>query len=217
MPKFSDEEYRSIEEIRLAIFEGGKILRSVVSILVVYFALVSLTGCPFSSYRATLDPTLHVAPSAIGAGQPVRVMVVDERPRKMIGRRGTGISGGTITIDQDLSEVIRQELEEGLMQYNFAMATGDERDPRTMKVEIRAFEYELVMGFFTGSAQTTAALKVIGRNSNETYEKLYRAEHKRGTFFVPTGAKTNRMLDETLTELLGKVLRDQELFRFLAM
>jgi len=183
----------------------------------VCFALVSLSGCAWTDHRATLNPMLDVAPSAVGDGHGVQVAVVDERPRDMVGRRGAGGAiGETISLDQDLDEVVRGKLEEGLERNGFAIARGGGQDASSMKVEIRDFEYELVMGMWTGSAQTTAAMKAICRNGNETYERLYRAEHKRGAFFVPTGGKTDRMLDETLSEVLGEVFRDQALLRFLA-
>ena len=187
-------------------------------ILVGCFALVTLGGCAWTSHTATLNPTVNVVSSAVGGGQPVEVEVVDERPRNIIGRRGAGGQiGATITIDQDLEQLVREQLEEGLQKNGFAIAgEGDGREASSMKVEIRAFEYVLVMGFWTGSAQTNATMKAICRNGDETYEELFRTDHKRGAYAIPTGSKTDRILNEALSEILEKILQDQPLLRCLA-
>ena len=143
--------------------------------------------------------------------------VVDERPQSIIGRRGAGGQiGATITIDQDFEELVREELEEGLKKNGFAIAGADGREASSMKVEIRAFEYVLVQGFWSGSAQTNAAMKAICRNGDESYEKLFRTDHKRGASVIPSGDKTDRMLSETLTAILEEILKGQALLRCLA-
>lgn len=179
--------------------------------------LVLASGCAFTDHRASLNPAIDVPAVAVGAGRLVRVTVVDERPHESIGRRGVGGGmGGTITLAEPLDGLVRAKLEEGLRRNGFAIAGASDEGAADLKVEIRDFEYQLVSGFWTGSAQTSAALKAICRDGDETYERLYRAEHKRGAFFVPSGGKTDRMLDETLSKVLDDVLSDDELMRFLA-
>jgi uncharacterized lipoprotein YajG len=163
-----------------------------------------------------LQPELRGAASSVGGGRRVLLTAVDERPRSLIGRRGAGGSiGGAITTDQDLADLIRQKMADGLQRSGFAPSAGDGTDPR-MNVEVRALEYELAMGFWSGSVNTRAAVKAICRNGDAAYEKLYRAEDKRGAFFIPTASANTRMLNKTLGDVLDKALADRELLGCLA-
>lgn len=181
-------------------------------LLVGWCGFIAASGCAFVDQKARLDPDVRVANSTVGAGRRVVVAVVDERPRSLIGRRGAGGSvGGAITTDQDLAELVRGKVAEGLQRSGFAPVSADGAEAPKMKVEIRFLEYELAMGFWTGSINTRAALKAICRNGADGYERLYRAEGKRGAFVVPSASKNELLLNQTLSDALNKMLEDREL------
>ena len=178
---------------------------------------LAAAGCAFVDQKARFDPAVHVTGSTLGAGHRVVIAVADERPRSLIGRRGAGGSvGGAITTDQDLAELVRGKLAEGLQQYGFAPISADGTAAPRMNVEVRYLEYELAQGFWTGSVNTRAALKGICRNGAESYEHLYRAEGKRGAFVIPSADKNEMLLNETLSEALNGMLADQQLVGCLA-
>src|SRR5690349_5242498 len=187
------------------------------ALVVLSLGVAAVTGCEFVDQKARFDPALRVTSSNLGAGRRVVVGVVDERPRSLIGRRGAGGSiGGSITTDQDLAELVRGKVAEGLQQYGFAPISADGTEAPRMNVELRFLEYELAVGFWTGSVNTRAALKAICRNGTDTYEHLYRAEGKRGAFVVPSADKNEMLLNQTLSEALNGMLADQQLVGCLA-
>jgi hypothetical protein len=119
----------------------------------VCLGLVAAGGCAFVDQKARFDPDVRVPTSNVGAGRRVVIAVVDERPRSLIGRRGAGGSvGGAITTDQDLAELVRGKLAQGLQQYGFAPVSADGAEAPKMNVEVRFLEYELAMGFWTGAS-----------------------------------------------------------------
>jgi hypothetical protein len=183
--------------------------------------LVAVSACAFVDQKATLRPDVSVAPAAIdsgmGGGHVVAVHVVDERPRSLIGRRGAGGSvGGSITTDQDVAELVREKIIDALQRDGFAPTRDGAGGDRKLNVEVRFLEYELAMGFWTGSVNTRAALKAACRNGDATYERLYRGEHKRGAFVVPSASTNERLLNVALSEALGGLLGDRELLACLA-
>jgi uncharacterized lipoprotein YajG len=175
-------------------------------------------GCAWTDQKVVLSPAVSGGLQGLGGSRPVALKVADERPRSPIGRRGAGGGiGGSITTDQDLAEVLRTQIADGLQRAGFMVVNGaTTQDTPTMSVKVRALEYELATGSWSGSINTIAALKASCRNGTLTYEKLYRAEQKKTALVVPSASTNQRLLNDTLSEALRKVLDDRELLGTLA-
>ena len=183
-----------------------------------FVVLGFLTGCAFNPQSVELAPTISFsADDDIGQGKQVSLEVVDEREKLILGRRASGYGpAAEITTDQNVALIVHDELVKGLQSYNFAPIQPDKDFPTSMKVEIRLLEYTTSQGFWSGGVHTRATLKVICKNQAKEYSKIYRAEGEERTFFVPTAEKNSELINKILSEVLLKVLTDNELLQFLA-
>ncbi|SRR6266446_377873 len=175
-----------------------------------------LGGCAWIDQRAVITPQLDISPSTIGAGKPVAVKIVDERPREVIGHRAASGVGGEIRAAQDIPDLVHQKVNEGLTHHGFVPGGADASSSRAMRVDLRLLEYEVTMGFWTGTMSSRAALKVTCTNGTETFDKLYRSNHEEHSMWVQTAASNNRQLSLAVSDVLDQMFRDQELLAFLA-
>jgi uncharacterized lipoprotein len=174
-----------------------------------------LTGCAFTPQTVTLSPNIAASHLDIGKGRKIKLSVVDERPKEVIGHRGSGSGAGAkITTNQDVESIIQAKISEGLKSYNFVPVTIEEEVQLLMKVDIRLIEYSTSMGFFTGGVHVKATLKVFCKNDMKDFEKIFRSETNIRTFFVPTAAKNNKLINDTVSQVLQEVLYDKELLGF---
>lgn len=177
----------------------------------------SFTGCAFNKQEANLNPTAAVFGSDVGRGREVAVRVTDERPTRELGRRGTAYGpAAAITSEQDLAEVIHGEVVRGLQRHGFTVVPYGADRERVLNVELRHLEYSTSQGFWTGGVHVNGAMKAIGDAGGQRYEQFYRSDHERRAMVVPTADKNERILNEGLGELIGDMLNDEELMRFLA-
>ena len=90
------------------------------AIWVVLFASALMTGCAFSPQKANLNPTIVSSPSSEGQGVTVAIRVVDERPSKSLGRRGTAYGAAAeITAGVDLEQLVSSKIGEALRTKGF--------------------------------------------------------------------------------------------------
>ena len=81
-------------------------MRTLVTVLASAFVL---SGCAYAKQQANLAPTVSVIESTQGQGMTVAVRVVDERPSKSLGNRGTAYGAAAeITSVQEVA-VVRSE------------------------------------------------------------------------------------------------------------
>ena len=174
------------------------------------------TGCAFTPQQAELNPTLDIASSDIGNNAKIFLTVQDERIDTSLGRRGTAYGAAAeISTNQDLSVVVRTQIEDGLRTQGFHVTDENQAD-NFLTVEIRALEYSTSTGFWTGGVHIKGALKGHATSSESEMEKMYRYEKEERVAFVP-GAETNeRWINEALSETLKQLLTDSELLNFLA-
>ncbi len=182
------------------------------------FIIISLLGgCAFAPQKATLAPVVDVASSSEGEGITVAVRVVDERPSKSLGRRGTAYGAAAeITTDQDLAVIVQQQLTDGLKKKGFeVMDYSDNKDPR-LSIEIRLLEYTTSQGFWTGGVQIQGAIKAVAAHNGDSFERLYRSEKNERIVIVPTAATNESWINTALSDLMNQLFEDVDLFRFLS-
>jgi len=186
-----------------------------------YIALLTFcalfAGCAFNPQTANIAPTVAVMASSEGRGVTVGVRVVDERPSKSLGRRGTAYGAAAeITAAQDIATIVQKEIIEGLKKKGFsALDYSDSANPK-LSVEVRLLEYSTSQGFWTSGVNIKAALKAIAVKSGKTYEKMYRTDKEERVVVVPTAETNEKWINDALTEVLRQLLDDHGLIAFLA-
>ncbi|MFK8028731.1 MAG: YajG family lipoprotein [Gammaproteobacteria bacterium] len=179
-------------------------------------AVMFFSGCAFTPQQAEITPQLELVQSDEGRGTTVYLRVIDERSNQIIGRRGTGaMKGAEITTTEELDVVFHNAIADGLRQKGFEVVTDSGRS-HTLKVEIRSFEYDVSMGFWTGGVHTNAALKAIAKRGGQEYENVYRFDGEQRVMFVPGKDKNQQMINAMADGILAEMFRDNALIGFLA-
>lgn len=182
------------------------------------FALgLALSGCAYHAQKATVAPSLSIAASAIGEGTTVALRVVDERPSMSIGRRGNGMmQAADISSDQDMAEVFRQAIADGLTAQGFKVVAPKAAET-TLTVELRSLEYKTVTGFWVGHVNVQASLKSIAKRPGaDEFERMYRTDKSRNVMIVPTAGKNETQINQAASQLLGEMFADGQLTSYLA-
>jgi len=174
------------------------------------------SGCAFNPQKANVSPTVAVMASSEGKGVSVAVRVVDERPSKSLGHRGTAYGAAAeITSVQEISFIVQREISAALQKKGFTVVEyNDSANPR-LAVEVRLLEYTTSQGFWTGGVQIKGALKAIAANGSRTYEKMYRSEKEERVVVVPTAETNERWINDSLSDVLNQLLNDNSLFSVL--
>ncbi|MBI5410069.1 MAG: hypothetical protein HZA14_11940 [Nitrospirae bacterium] len=187
-----------------------------------YFVLLLMPiffagGCAYMTQTAELNPTLEVKESTIGQGKKVAVEVVDEREDVTLGRRASAYGqAAPITSNQDMVQIFKPRILEGLQKMGFKPISSAENESRSLRVEIRLIQYVSTPSLVTFNSSAKATLGVIAHNAKEIYEKKYRVSSKEiQTIVVPTADKNTALINEAASNVLLELFRDQNLFDFL--
>ena len=182
----------------------------------IFLAVVLLAGCALTSQQAVLKPELPLSRTDLGRGTAVALKVVDERPDQTLGHRGAGMKGAKITTAQDVAEVFREKIVEGLKTYHFDPVPSTASIPKSLTIEIRLIDYSTSQGFATITVHTKTALKAIARDGGTTYENFFRADHEERFAAIPFAEENETLINKVLSEVVQKLFQDQELMAFLA-
>ena len=106
----------------------------------IFLAVVLLAGCALTSQPAVLKPALPLSRTDLGRGIAVALKVVDERPDQTLGHRGAGMKGAKITTAQDVAEVFREKIVEGLTTYHFDPVPSTASISKSLTIEIRLID-----------------------------------------------------------------------------
>jgi uncharacterized lipoprotein YajG len=185
--------------------------------LVILLLIISLGGCAYIDQNLRIDPQFTVSSEGIGNGKKIALRVIDDRDKQLIGKRGVQyMPGGKITTKQDLVDVLKGALSDGLRKKGFE-PVGVNDSPLSMKGELRSLEYTTSMGLWTGGNIGTAVVKIIATDpSGKTYERTYRSEKEIRTAFVGSQETNAKVVNEALSDTIKKVFEDKELLQFLA-
>ena len=176
-----------------------------------------VAGCAYYDQSVVLSPHLHVAGSSIGAGQTLAVDVLDERPQTAIGQRNLlGLPSGTISIDSGFVEILRQQIINGLKAHGFLPQEKNPYAYRSLLIQVRVMDYEMILGPLNNSIQTRVWLKAICKNGGLTMQKFYMQEDDRAILIAPTAERNSEFVNATVANVLQKMLNDQLLLKFLS-
>ena len=172
------------------------------------------TGCAFQKQAIQLRPQLNVASSSVGSGKLTMVNVADERPRATLGTRGVQGIGEQLTIEGDLSSIVKNAVEEGLKQQGFAV---NGPIANQLRVEIRNLDYVVNSGFWTGRLNVEFLIKgVCVKSGARPYEQTYRGEFRENVQVVQGEAANNRYVNAAVSDGINSLLNDQALMSCLA-
>lgn len=181
-------------------------------VLMVGFA----SGCAFSQQAVQITPQVEVSGEQIGNDAPVRVNVVDERPKTTLGTRGARGVGADMTIDGDLASIVRTAIEEGLTRLGFR-PTQDPTVERELRVEVRNLDYGVIVGFWAGTLKVDCSMKsVCVRDASRPYEQLHRGEFVESVQVVQGAEANNAYVSEAVSNAVNSLLADRELMQCLA-
>lgn len=188
-------------------------IAKIVLLLLTFF----VTSCALVPQEVTLIPNIHVIDSNTGKGLKVTVRVKDERNSKSLGYRGaTAAKGAAVTTTQNMEKLVRDELLKGLKKKGFDITEYDTKHEREFIVELRHLECYLSMGLWAVGIHVKGAMKVIAKNRGDGYEKMYRIENEERSAIGPGANKKGQLITKGLSNLLEKLLSDDNLFRFLS-
>jgi len=182
-----------------------------------YVSVVLLSSCALVPQQANIAPKVNVATSSEGKNATISIKVVDERPTKSLGRRGSAYGpAAEITSANDISTVVMQQVSNGLRQKGFNVIDHQEGKAAALTVEIRFLEYSTSTGLVTGGVNVDAALKAIAVRGTQSYEQMYRTESKNDVLVVPTAETNEEWINAALGDVLNQLLSDSALIKILA-
>lgn len=187
-------------------------LKTILPIL--FCALV--TGCAFTPQKANISPTVKTMTSSSGRGINIGVRVIDERPSKSLGHRGSAFGAAAeIRSTQEITLIIQREVSSALRNKGFTVVEYSETANPKLSVEVQLLDYTTSVGVFTGGVQIRGALKAFATNGSRTFEKIYRSEKKETVVVVPTAETNERWINEALSDVLNQLLNDSSLITLL--
>lgn len=184
---------------------------------------LALAACGHKTQEVEFKPQVTTQASNVGASRTVSLSVVDERPDITLGyRQGTlGRTAGIIRTQQDLPEIVRQAVADGLSRMQFRVVPVGQTADASLKVELRQLEYLGSSTMLTEGALARSALKAIAvrrpgaAGSAYLYERLYRAESEFQSLLPPTADDNRQLLNQILSTTIQQMLGDAELTGFL--
>lgn len=183
-------------------------------------SLSLLTGCSFVPESVNLHPQLAATPTAnIGEGKAVEVQVVDARPDSSLGGRPSGFGpAANISLNNSITDVVQQNIENGLRDYGFAAVdyTGNPNISRTLVLRITGLQYDQRLGFASSDIIITSTIEATANNKGRVYDQVYRSSKKNEAIVTPTSGQDSANINGVFSDTLNKILTDQNLLNFLA-
>ena len=179
-----------------------------INVIIILPMLLLLTACATpGQQQVMLKPELSLTPANIGQGREIGVSVADTRDNKTLGQRG----GAAITSGRNIEEVVRDSVIKGLDIKGFTPILGTTLK-RNLKVEIQKLSYTT----FTGVWMAKAELKVTAINDKSEIESVYRVEKESEVVFAPGAEQSEKILNQSLAEVLNKLFEDRDLLALLS-
>jgi uncharacterized lipoprotein YajG len=143
---------------------------------------------------------------------------MDGRDSTDIGHRGNAsvANGASITSDQNIPEIFRQAIFDGLRAKGFLPVDSTKSLDRQLQVEIRSIGYSTSTGFWTGGVETKAAVMCHASAASNTYDKMYRYSGEERVVFVPTASHNGELINKAVSDVLAQMFDDQALLAVLS-
>lgn len=185
-------------------------------ILLSLFIALAISGCASIPQEAGLNLKPNFSMSKLGNNKKVALIVQDERDSNTIGYRGAGLlQTGEVTL-RNIESIIKSNISNGLQKKGF-LIDDSALKTNNLNIKITNISYKMIPGIVSGTTKVEATAKVIAKNNNELYERVYRAENEDDMFFVNTSDENQVQIDAAVSELLTKIMNDNYLIKHLTM
>ena len=204
----------SARRLRRVLLRAGSLVLCIVALSACAVALSELYQEP---QQVALKPELALEPKAIGAARALVLEVVDRRPKNILGYRG-GVDPTTAPIypQPSVAEAVRNSVTAALARYDFVVHSPSSPASIRIRVVIERLEYATNHEYWPTSMTTSGAAKLICRNGGKYYSNRYTAEYREGLKWPPGEAAIANSVNETLSQMLSRLLSDPGLLEVLA-
>ena len=182
----------------------------ILSITIFVFFIIS-SGCS-KNHRVFIDPSILIHNSTIGKGLPVSVKVVDNRSNNIISKWEDRFKVRKFTIisQGDLKEIFRTRTLQGLTKLGFMPKKLNLKSDRSLKIEILNIKSRYQEDPPKINIRVKANIKATCKNQKRKLSKNFTTSKNR--FGVsPASFPNESFLNDSLSEVMGKVLTDPSL------
>jgi uncharacterized lipoprotein YajG len=146
-------------------------------------------------------------------GANLYLAVSDTRLDGNLGsRRGDSVC---ITSQEDIGTCIYAKISEAMHGYGFSITSEQSTADCGLVFELQRFNYRVVSGVFMSDIRTVAECKVIVNNKDVTFTRTYKLENSKKAAFRSSIKKNEKLINEMLSELLVRVIEDEQLLEYL--
>ena len=183
-------------------------------ILAMLFALVLVSACAFVPHEVDVTAKAPKTESTIGAGVTIELQVIDDRDSTVVGQRGAGMIGASITAG-NVIHVIEDELAAAFEANGFKVAALDSEADAEVEVRLRALKFFIESGLFTGSENASAVVAIEAEKQGDDFDQTYRSSSENTIIFVSGEGAIDDKLNAALSDVLRQIMTEQELLKFL--
>lgn len=175
--------------------------------------ILFLSGCAFTQHDLTLDSETVVSLAPIAEEVTIVITLSDERDSPNVGKRVGGF-GAKITA-ADLMSTIEKAVHNTFAKKGYRVVAGDSSHDALVEVNIRAFKYEVMQGWWTYGEHVSAVFIIEATRNGNDFKKVYRASDENRIFFESYGSELDEKMSNALRDVLVQIAQDQELEKFL--
>jgi uncharacterized lipoprotein YajG len=179
--------------------------------ITIFVCFIISSGCS-KNHRVFIDPSILIHNSTIGKGLPVSVKVVDNRSNNIISKWEDRFKVRKFTIisQGDLKEIFRTRTLQGLTKLGFMPKNLNLKSDRSLKIEILNINSRYQEDPPKINIRVKANIKATCKNQKRKLSKNFTTSKNR--FGIsPASFPNESFLNDSLSEVMGKVLTDPSL------
>lgn len=183
----------------------------------VFLGLLLLGGCALSPQTVSIVPSIDTGNlEKTGDGKKIALDIADNRGTAVVGTRG-GVYADTseIRTSADVKSPMREELGRALQAMGYRVVPAGEPADAALSVIIDAIKYTAIDKTVGKSIEIVATLRVISKVENREYTGRYRSKRTTDVLKAPDTAENEKIINDAVSHVLGRVLADAELHAFM--
>jgi len=174
-----------------------------------------VAACAHGPQPIGLHPAPVVTRSAVGAGIPLAVTVVDRRTDPGATELPSAARArARFPLEGDVTDAVRAALLKGLKAQGFR--TDAPEGYPALTVAVTRFDYWVLSGFGTSDIRATVVLEAVARRADASFNVTYKAGNHQRVAVVPRQVDVQDTVNGALAAALQRLLADDQVLRFLA-
>jgi uncharacterized lipoprotein YajG len=165
-------------------------------------------GCT-THHQVFLDPSLPIHDSKIGNNIPISFNVEDTRQSNIIAKWQKGIRKFSISAQNDLKDIFSAKIQHGLKKLGFIPKARTRNPNYSLKVDILNIKSKYTVNSRM-DVRVKTNLRATCNNNGQKYSNLYFTKISRFGI-TPSTFPNENLLNASLSQLLGKMFRDNAL------